>query len=662
MAFISKLKEWGVVATGHPPSEADGAGALRTYGAWTATLARLLSLFTTSVLLLVAAAVTLEIITRTFFHLSVVGVGDMSGLLVAVAIAAAFPALTVQKGHLVIELLQSAMGKRASEVMTYLGAWFLFAALALLSWRIGVDVLEFAELKSESEVAGLPLAPFFGFVTFFIAVAAFLQLVIALRGSRALFSAEHRDDTSGVRSAIFVGAGVLTIFVIGVAVLAGADGVSWLPKQPLLIALILFGVMWAGGLLMLPLGAVMLLTAVAGLTLVVGSNAALTLVATRSIELLSSDILLIIPLFLLMGTFAQTAGLSSDMFRLVYAILGHLRGGLALATIGACAGFGAMTGSSMATSLTIGKASYPEMRKYGYSEELSTGSIAAGGTLGQIVPPSAVLVIYAILTETSVGALFIAAAIPAVLVIGLFILTVFVQVRLSPQSAPEVVAREPGLLVEALKGIWPSLSLIVVVLGGIYVGFFTVTEAASVGALGAFLLAWFRGRLGRGVLIKVMLETAERTAMIYALIIGGSIFAFFIGVTELPTSATEFLASLNLPGLAVVAVLLVLFILLGMVMEAFAILLITVPVVAPIIESFGFDLIWWGIIMVMVVEIGLLTPPFGMNCFILKSIAPEVPLATVFKGIIPFVLADFVALALFVIFPAMIVWLPGVLM
>jgi tripartite ATP-independent transporter DctM subunit len=330
-----------------------------------------------------------------------------------------------------------------------------------------------------------------------------------------------------------------------------------------------------------------------------------------------------------------------------------------LATVVACAGFGAMTGSSMATSLTIGHAAYPEMRRYGYSEELSTGSIAAGGTLGAIVPPSGVLVLYAILTEVSVGALFIAAAIPAIIVILLFIFTVMIQVRLQPTAAPAATPRQPGALIAAIKGIWPSLGLIVVVLGGIYAGVFTVTEAASVGALGTFALAWARGRLGNGALSKVMIETAERTAMVYALIIGGSIFAFFIGVTQLPVEATIILNKFNLSGLAVVVSALVIYILLGMVMGAYEIMIITVPVIAPILVGFQFDLIWWGIIMVMVVEIGLLTPPFGMNCFIIKAVAADVPLSKVFKGVTPFILAHMVALALLVLFPSLVLWLPG---
>ncbi len=636
--------------------------ALDLLQGWSAVLSQRLALLSTAALLLVAAMVVAEIVARWLLGFALIGVGDISGLLVAAAVAAAFPVLTIQRGHLTIELLQARMGPRATLLLRYIGEWLLAVAQALLAWRIGATALDFGQRSATSEVVELPLAPYLWTVTLFLGLAVLFQLILLAKDTLDLTRQLRTADGALARTAIYLSAGVIVVLYVALAVFDRGETFSGIiPKTPLMVALAFFIVMWIAALLMFPLGAVMLLAGFSGTVVMLESGPALSLIATRSIDLLTSDILLIIPLFLLMGSFAQTAGLSTDMYRLAHALLGHFRGGLALATVGACAGFGAMTGSSMATSLTIGQAAYPEMRRFGYSEELSTGSIAAGGTLGQIVPPSSVIVLYAILTETSVGALFIAAAVPAAVVIFMFILTVMLQVRLDPNAAPAATARHPGALNEAIKGIWPSLALIVVVLGGIYTGIFTVTEAASVGALGAFLLAWARGRLERGVLNRVMVETAERTSMVYALIIGGSIFAFFIGLTQLPVDATTILNQFNLPGLAVVALALVIYILLGMVMETFAILIITVPVIAPILVGFNYDLIWWGIIMVMVVEIGLLTPPFGMNCFIIKAVATDVPLGKVFMGVTPFVVADIIALALLVLFPALVLWLPKVL-
>ena len=629
---------------------------------WGTAVSRCLALVSTASLLSVALLVCVEIIARSVLGFSLIGVADIAGLVVAVGIAAAFPIVSIQRGHLIIELLHNQMGEKAVIFVRFFGGWVLFSALALLTWRIGMNAVEFGQQDATTEVIDLPYSPFLWAITLFMGLATAFQLFPIVRDTLDVRETWHTATKAGAQTKLYVLAALLAILFLLIAIFDRGEIIDWLfPKSPVLIAVIFFVAVWISAMLMFPLGAAMLLTGFAGIGILLGSSPALSLVATRAIEFLASDILLIIPLFLLMGTFAQTAGLSSDMYRLAHALLGYFQGGLALATVAACAGFGAMTGSSMATSLTIGQAAYPEMRRYGYSEDLSTGSIAAGGTLGAIVPPSGVLVLYAILTEVSIGALFIAAAIPAIIVILLFIFTIMIQVRLQPAAAPAAIARQPGELIAAIKGIWPSLGLIVVVLGGIYAGIFTVTEAASVGALGTFTLAWARGRLGNEALKTVMIETAERTAMVYALIIGGSIFAFFIGLTQLPVEATNFLNNFNLPGLSVVAVALVIYILLGMIMGAYEIMIITVPVIAPILVGFNFDLVWWGIIMVMVVEIGLLTPPFGMNCFIIKAVAADVPLSKVFKGVTPFIIAHIIALALLVLFPSLVLWLPGVL-
>ena len=638
-----------------------GEGTIERLDGWAASVSRGLALLATAALLVVASLICAEIFLRSVVGVSFVGVADIASLTVAAAVSAAFPIATMHRSHLVIELLRNKFGIHSQARLSYLGGWLLAVALGLLTWRIGATALEFGAKGSTTQVIDLPIAPFLWAITVFLGTATGFQILMQVRRPTPAGNTGERGPTLWRDAVpIVVGIGVILFVVIAVF---GRQGplAALVPGAPLLAALVFFAVMWAAGLVLFPLAAVLLLAGFAGIAIVLDTGPALNLVGTRTIDLLASDILLIIPLFMLMGSFAQAAGLSSDLFRLAQAILGSLRGGLALATIGACAAFGAMTGSSIATAMTIGSAAYPEMRRYGYADTLSTGSIAAGGTLGQLVPPSAPLVLYAILTETSVGTLFIAAAVPAVLVILLFVASITIQVRIEPAAAPQAVARQPGELMQALRGISPSAGLILIVLGGIYSGIFTVTEAASVGALGAFALALIRGRLSDGALIRVMIESAERTAMIYGLIIGGSIFAFFIGVTRLPVEATEMLARFDLPGLGVVALALAIYILLGMIMEPFSIMIITVPVIAPILAGFDYDLIWWGIVMVLVVEIGLLTPPFGMNAFIIKAIAPDVPLGRVFRGITPFVIADLIGLTLLVLFPALALWLPSLI-
>jgi len=362
----------------------------------------------------------------------------------------------------------------------------------------------------------------------------------------------------------------------------------------------------------------------------------------------------------MMGSFAAVSGMSDDMYRLGHVLLSRYRGGLALATIGGCAGFGALTGSSPATAATIGRVAIPEMRARGYSPALATGCCAAGGTLGPIVPPgSGPIIVFALLTEASIGQLFVASVGPAVLTILFYFATVMLYVRLAPGAAPPTRTRDPGELGATARQCVPVGILFALVMGGLYFGVFTDTESAAVGAFGAFLFAAWRGKLGRGAFWAVMAETTATTAMIYALIFGAQIFSFFVGVSTLTQSATAWVGSLNLSPLAVMAVILLGYLALGSLMEAFAVMVITVPIVTPLVLSLGFDLVWWGIIMLIVVEVGMIHPPLGLNVFVLKSITPDVPLWTIYRGVLPFCAADLIKLILLVLIPAITLWLPG---
>ena len=460
-----------------------------------------------------------------------------------------------------------------------------------------------------------------------------------------------------------ISAGLLiaAIFVV-LALNAGIGGFADTAQAfPGTVALVLFALMWVVALLFVPLGATMGLIGVLGAALLSGTEPALTVLATSATEFLTNSQLAVLPLFLMMGSFAAAAGLSGDIYDLAHVLLGHRRGGLALATIGGCAGFGALTGSSLATAATIGNVALPEMRQRGYAPGLATGCVAAGGTLGQLVPPSTVIILYAILTEESIGQLFIGAIIPAVIAVVLYMITIALYVRLVPNAAPAAAQRKHiAEIMAAVRRSWGVLFLFGLVIGGLYGGIFTATEAAAVGAGAAFLFALFRGKLSGGALWQVMGETTATTAMIYILIFGAVTFSFFIGITGLPEKLTEFMGGLNLPPLGIIALLLVVYIILGAIMDPFPVMVITVPIISPLIVDLGFDLVWWGIIMVVVVETGLITPPFGINVFILKGIAGgDVPTATAFRGVMPFVTADLIKLALLVIFPALILWLPS---
>jgi tripartite ATP-independent transporter DctM subunit len=355
------------------------------------------------------------------------------------------------------------------------------------------------------------------------------------------------------------------------------------------------------------------------------------------------------------------AGMSSDVYELAHKLLAHRRGGLALATIGGCAGFGALTGSSLATVATIGRVAMPEMAARGYAKGLAAGTVAAGGTLGALVPPSIPLIFYALLTESSIGRLFIAAVIPAAIGVTLYLIAISIYVRLNPAAAPVETQRANWAeILHAVRRAWAALLLLTLVVGAIYTGICTETEAAALGAGGAFIAALARGKITRATLLQVMGETTGITALIYLIIIGVLSFSFSMGVTGLPQQMTEFIGGLHLGPIVILGIILLVYLALGAIMDSNTVMFVTIPIVTPLITGMGYDLVWWGIINLVVLETGLITPPFGLHLFVLKSIAGgDVPLGTVYRGVLPFVCADLVKLALLVLFPVLALWLPS---
>ncbi|MDB5899456.1 MAG: dicarboxylate transporter, DctM subunit [Ramlibacter sp.] len=410
-----------------------------------------------------------------------------------------------------------------------------------------------------------------------------------------------------------------------------------------------------------PIGFAMMIVGVAGLALQTSWGPAMTLLATESASVLSSVDLATVPLFILMGVFATTAGFSKDIYNAVTALLGHRRGGLAYATIGGCAAFGVVCGSSTATAATFGKAALPEMLARGYSKAFSTGTIAAGGALKSLIPPSVVMILYCVATKTFIFDLFIAAIIPALLAIVLNLLVITVMTRLDPASAP-VSARVPWPeRRQALKAAAPVGGLMLAVFGGLYSGIFTVNEAASVAAVLSFVFAILRRRLTFANLAEGLRESASATAMLYVILIGAFVFTYFITFAKIPESLVATIKELSLPPLGVIFLLLVAYLVLGAVFDEISAMLITLPFVLPIITGYGYDPVWWGVINVVIIELGMIIPPIGIIVFILHGIAPDIPMRTIFKGVMPFVAADLLLLAVIVLFPAVALGLPKLL-
>jgi C4-dicarboxylate transporter, DctM subunit len=427
----------------------------------------------------------------------------------------------------------------------------------------------------------------------------------------------------------------------------------------LIDALLGFAGVFLLALLRVPLAVAMGLVGFVGLGLLRGwpptmANAAQVVYDTGFAYTLS-----VVPLFILMGNFVARAGLANELFRAAYAFIGHKRGGLAHATVIACAGFGAICGSSIATAATMAKVAYPPMSRLGYANYLSAGVIAAGGTLGIMIPPSTIMVIYGIVTETHIGKLFAAGVIPGLLSAALMMAGVAWITSRDPQAGPAGERSSWPERWRALRGIWGVALLVVVVLGGIYGGVFTATEGAGIGASGAFFFALARRALSWRQLYEVLVESARTTAMLFTILIAAMLFSSFVNFTTMPGDLKAWILELGLSPLMVVGAMMVVYILLGTIMEELSMVLLTIPVFFPIVVGLGFDPVWFGVLIVLVVQIGLISPPVGMNLFVLNTLLKGVALGQIFRGVWLFVLTLAVSMAMVLEWPALALWLPG---
>ena len=606
-----------------------------------------------------AVIVVGDVLARWLFGTAIVALNEIMSSVFAVAVAATLPAGAARRVNLRIDLLGAQTGLRMTAWLTLIGSLMLAGFFALLAWRLSVLGLRYHVQGRATSIWNWPLAPTYFAMAGFMALAGLVQLVNAAQDLRRALSTRRG---AGTRPVVIVLAVALAILAGGGLIWGWTDFAglsSWAGANPGAAVAAAFVVLWLGVLLQLPLATVTAAIGLAGTMLYLGGATAGNVFAGDSADFLRDPQVATLPLFLIMGAFAVAAGVSDDLFRVAQAFLGGVRGGLAYATVAGCAGFGAVSGNSVATSATFGRLALPEMTRRGYAPSLSTATVAAGGTLGALVPPSGVIILFALLTEESIAALFVAAMIPALVALLLYFATIWLTIRLTPGLVPHVETGARSDLIPALIGAFPVIVLFAVVIGGLYGGVFTATESAAVGAVGAFLLALGRGRLNRHALLRVFSETTASTAMIYALIFGALIFSFFINLGGTPQMVTDWIGGLDARPLVILGVLIVFYLLLGSVMDSFAVMVITVPVVTPLVLDLGYDILFWGVLMLVVVETGMITPPFGMNLFVLKALQKDVKLATVMRGVVPFILADLVKIALLVAVPALSLWLPS---
>jgi tripartite ATP-independent transporter DctM subunit len=428
------------------------------------------------------------------------------------------------------------------------------------------------------------------------------------------------------------------------------------------LALAMFGALLVLLALRIPIAVAMLTAGVVGYVSVVGWPPLMAYLKSAAYFRFSNYDLSIIPLFLLMGYFAGKAGVSQALYRAGYVFLGHHKGGLAMATMGACAGFGAICGSSLATAATMAQVALPEMRRYGYSGRLATGTLAAGGTLGILIPPSVVLAVYGILAEQNIGTLFVAAIIPGIIATAGYMLAIAVYVRLYPEHGPAGARSTRAEKIEAVRDIWPVLVIFAVVIGGIYGGVFTPTEAAAFGAAATGLLAVARRSLSLSGFLECVAGTAQTTAMIFLILLGADLFNAFLAFTRMPADLSVLVGQSGWNPYLIVAAILVLYFVLGCLMDSLSMILLTIPVFLPSIRALDFGMswdetaIWFGILVLMTTEVGLITPPVGMNVYVINSMAKDTPMSETFKGVVPFLISDVLRIALLAAFPAISLW------
>jgi C4-dicarboxylate transporter, DctM subunit len=420
-----------------------------------------------------------------------------------------------------------------------------------------------------------------------------------------------------------------------------------------------FGAVFVLMMLGMPIAFAMLVVGVGGIWVHLGERAAFGIMGSLPVSTTTSYELSVVPMFILMGMLVSQAGLATELYRASNAFLGHRRGGLAMATIVACGGFSAISGSSLATAATMAKVAMPEMRAFKYSDELASASIAAGGTLGILIPPSVILVLYGIATGTDIGLLFIAGILPGVVAVLLYVAAVAVVGRLAPDSAPAGPRVDWRTRLHYVRFVGPIVVLFVVIIGGIYRGVFTPTEAAGVGAFGAFLFALWRRSLSPRVFRDSLVETVKTTASLFLVLIGALVFSNFMNLAGLPGALSALIADLGLSPLAVILVIMAIYLVLGCFMESLSMILLTVPIFFPIVTRLGWDPLWFGIFAVMVTELSLITPPVGLNLFVIKGVIRDIDIGTIYKGILPFVMADIVRILVIVALPGIALLLPG---
>lgn len=605
-------------------------------------VARAASAIGASILVLMMFLTAADVFLRYVLNRPILGGVELTEFMMAIIVAVGLATNALRKGHITVEFLTEKLSPRAQAIINSTTCFISLGVFIVITWW---TVVYAENLRAGQNASGVLFIPIYPFVYMVALGSAVICLVLLANLVQYL-----TQVIRGNRSWAWIG-----LFALIALVLALFAGPFWgrtlWQINPLTVGLlgtlVLIAVLFSG----MAVGICMALIGFLGMAYVSNIGAGLAIMGTTPYATAASYTNSVIPLFVLMGAFCFYSGLSRELYYAAYRWIGRLPGGLAMATIAACAGFAATTGSSMAEAATMGQIAIPEMRRHNYSPAFAAGTVAAGGTLGILIPPSVGFIVYGIIAEQSIGKLFIAGIFPGLLLSFLFMVQIYIRCKLNPRLGGGVEAFTWAERLRSITGIWGMLFILLLVIGGIYGGIFTPTEAGAVGAFGTFCIALLRRQLNWSNFSGALFEMGRVTAMVFLILIGAMIFNAFLTVSRLPMMLSDLIIAFQVPPYATLAIILLIYIPLGMLMESLSMLVLTIPIFVPILVALGFDPIWTGVLIVVMMEMGLLTPPVGLNCYVIAGIARDVPLGTIFRGITPFVITQAICVVLLVAFP-----------
>ncbi len=613
---------------------------------------KILNYIGSAVLFILVIMTTIDVTGRYLFSKPLPATYELTQFMFSITVFFGMAYFGIKKRHIRITLLVDKFPTTAQNIIDTTTGLLSLGICIVLSWQAVVQARVLQLDKLRSDIWHIPVFPFQLLVALALAVLALVLLADFLE------SLANVLKRGGMLWLWLLPGAVLVLLLVGMPI--------WLKSLPFTIKGPTFGgicvaIMFILLFLRMHIGFVLFFLAFLGMSYMINTTAGYKLLSMTPYNIGTTYMYSVMPLFIFMGLFASGSGIARSLYETSYKWLGHRRGGLAMATVGACAGFAAICGDSMATAVTMGSVSLPEMKKYNYHDGLATGCVAAGGSVGILIPPSAAFIIYGLITDQSIGKLFMAGILPGILLTSIFIITISILCRRNPALGPSGPAVSLIEKVKSLKGTWAPLLLFLFVMGGIYKGVFTPTEAGALGSFGVLVITLITKKFRWTNLHKALNESLGITGMIFLMFIGAIAFTRFFSVTRLPTMLAEFIAGLELPRIVIMICILILYIILGCVMNVLPVLILTLPVIFPTVMVLGYDPIWFGVIMVLIVQIGVITPPIGMNVFAISGVAKGIPLATIFRGIMPFWIAMMVAIAILIAFPQIALFLPNIL-